>query len=240
MESQAKNDHLTVGHRVRDIVKHPAFKGFGELMLPWADNARYYDTRLDRVGSLMPYHSHVDADVVVVRAEPPDRRSGCRQDDLLRVLHRAAEAGGSGQEAHRPLLLPGKAGVAVRHRLPGRRVLLRRLAPRRLPARPGDQQEGAQRLRDQVSRGRAEGHRGSGGGGLLCFPQRRETGRRHARLLPLGRLRRRPDGGQYRPARRRRLRRRRSPQAGHGRHRLHRPVQLFERFPADIHHGQRG
>ena len=32
---------------------------------PWADNARYYDTRLDRVGSLMPYHSHVDADIVV-------------------------------------------------------------------------------------------------------------------------------------------------------------------------------
>ena len=65
MESQAKNDHLTVDHRVLDIVNHPAFKGFGELMLPWADNTGYYDTRLDRVGSLMPYHSHVDADVVV-------------------------------------------------------------------------------------------------------------------------------------------------------------------------------
>ncbi len=65
MEAQAKNDHLTTNQRVRDIVNHPAFKGFGELMLPWADNAQYLDTRLDRVGSLMPYHSHVDADVVV-------------------------------------------------------------------------------------------------------------------------------------------------------------------------------
>jgi acetyl esterase/lipase len=65
MDSQSKNDHLTVDHRVLDIVKHPAFKGFGELTLPWADNTRYYDTRLDRVGSLMPYHSHVDAAVVV-------------------------------------------------------------------------------------------------------------------------------------------------------------------------------
>src|SRR4051812_15953656 len=65
MEPQAKNDHLTVRHSVLDIVKHPAFKGFGELMLPWADNARYYDTRLEQVGSLMPYHSHVGADVVV-------------------------------------------------------------------------------------------------------------------------------------------------------------------------------
>ena len=76
MEPQAKNDHLTVGHRVHDIVKHPAFNGFGEHLLPWADNARYYDTRLERVGSLMPYHSHVDADVVVVRPEQPHRRSG--------------------------------------------------------------------------------------------------------------------------------------------------------------------
>jgi acetyl esterase/lipase len=65
MEPQAKDDHLTVGHRVRDIVKHPAFNGFGEHLLPWADNAQYYDTRLGRAGSLMPYHSHVDADVVV-------------------------------------------------------------------------------------------------------------------------------------------------------------------------------
>jgi acetyl esterase/lipase len=65
MEAQAKNDHLTTDRRVRDIVNHPAFKGFGELMLPWADNAEYLDTRLERVGSLMPYHSHVDANVVV-------------------------------------------------------------------------------------------------------------------------------------------------------------------------------
>jgi acetyl esterase/lipase len=65
MEPQEKDDHLTVGHRVRDIVKHPAFNGFGEHLLPWADNARYYDTRLAEVGSLMPYHSHVDAEVVV-------------------------------------------------------------------------------------------------------------------------------------------------------------------------------
>ncbi len=65
MEPQAKDAHLTVGHRVRGIVKHPAFNDFGEHLLPWADNAQYYDTRLGRVGSLMPYHSHVDADVVV-------------------------------------------------------------------------------------------------------------------------------------------------------------------------------
>jgi hypothetical protein len=34
-------------------------------MLPWEDNTRYFDTRLNQVGSLMPYHGHVNADVVV-------------------------------------------------------------------------------------------------------------------------------------------------------------------------------
>jgi acetyl esterase/lipase len=65
MEAQTKNDRLTTNHRIADVVKHPAFKGFGELLLPWDDNTRYYDTPLDRVGTLMPYHSHVDAEVVV-------------------------------------------------------------------------------------------------------------------------------------------------------------------------------
>lgn len=65
MEAQTKNDYLTTNHFVRDVVNHPAFKGFGELMLPWEDNVKYFDTRLDQVGSLMPYHGHVNADVVV-------------------------------------------------------------------------------------------------------------------------------------------------------------------------------
>ncbi len=65
MGTQAETDHLTTNHRVLDIVNHPAFKGFGQLLLPWDDNASYYDTRLERVGSLMPYHGHVDTRVVV-------------------------------------------------------------------------------------------------------------------------------------------------------------------------------
>jgi acetyl esterase/lipase len=65
MESQTKSNHLTTNHFVRDVLNHPAFKGFGELMLPWEDNTRYFDAQLNQVGSLMPYHSHVNADVVV-------------------------------------------------------------------------------------------------------------------------------------------------------------------------------
>ena len=65
MKAQAREGHLATNDYVRDIVSHPAFQHFGELLLPWDDNTRYYDTRLRDVGSLMPYHSHVNPDVVV-------------------------------------------------------------------------------------------------------------------------------------------------------------------------------
>jgi acetyl esterase/lipase len=58
-------NHLTTDNSIRDIVNHPAFEGFGELLLPRDNNSGYYDTQLRNVGSLMPYHSHVDPDIVV-------------------------------------------------------------------------------------------------------------------------------------------------------------------------------
>jgi len=59
------NNHLTTGNSIRDIVDHPAFEGFGELLLPRDENSGWYTTRLSSVGSLMPYHSHVEPDIVV-------------------------------------------------------------------------------------------------------------------------------------------------------------------------------
>lgn len=64
-ESGTMNTHLTTNNYIRDIVNHPAFKNFGELLLPWNDNSEYYDTRLNSVGSLMPYHGHVRPDDVL-------------------------------------------------------------------------------------------------------------------------------------------------------------------------------
>jgi acetyl esterase/lipase len=57
--------HIYTRDSVRRIVNHPAFRGFGDYMLPWDDNTHYYDTPLHNVGSLMPYHNHVDPDIVV-------------------------------------------------------------------------------------------------------------------------------------------------------------------------------
>ena len=65
MNAHANNEHLTTSNFIGDIVKHPAFKHFGERMLPWEDNASYYNTQLTNIGSLMPYHTHVNPGVVV-------------------------------------------------------------------------------------------------------------------------------------------------------------------------------
>jgi acetyl esterase/lipase len=57
--------HLCVDDSVDDILKHPAFARFGRLLLPW--DGRRYDTTmpLRNIGSLLPYHSHVDPVVIV-------------------------------------------------------------------------------------------------------------------------------------------------------------------------------
>jgi acetyl esterase/lipase len=57
--------HLTTNDSVRHIVNHPAFNGFGQYMLPWDNSNSYYDTLLNNVASLLPYHNHVEPNIVV-------------------------------------------------------------------------------------------------------------------------------------------------------------------------------
>ena len=56
--------HLRVQSTIADILHHPAFAGFSRLILPWDD--RDYDERmpLSRIGSLLPYHTHVEPETV--------------------------------------------------------------------------------------------------------------------------------------------------------------------------------
>jgi acetyl esterase/lipase len=56
---------LTADDRIRDLLSHPAFAGFAQLILPWDDRADDENTRLSDLGSLLPYHSHVDPEAVV-------------------------------------------------------------------------------------------------------------------------------------------------------------------------------
>ena len=58
-------NHLTTDDAIRELVNHPAFKGFGALLLPRDPITGYDDTQLRNIGSLIPYHNHVDPDIVV-------------------------------------------------------------------------------------------------------------------------------------------------------------------------------
>jgi hypothetical protein len=57
--------HLRADGCLGDILQHPAFAGFAPLLLPW-DNRRYDAAMpLKNLGSLLPYHTHVNPVVVV-------------------------------------------------------------------------------------------------------------------------------------------------------------------------------
>lgn len=58
--SANRGNHLTTQSTVGDMVRHPAFAGFGRLILPWDDRPYDEGLPLARIGSLLPYHSHVD------------------------------------------------------------------------------------------------------------------------------------------------------------------------------------
>ena len=57
--------YLRADDRIRDLLNPPAFAGFARLILPW-DDRDYGDTmRLRDIGTLLPYHTHVNSDGVV-------------------------------------------------------------------------------------------------------------------------------------------------------------------------------
>ena len=65
MKVQATGAHLTADDTILDLLNHPAFAGFARLLLPWDDRGYDNSMRLRNIGSLLPYHSHVDPGTVV-------------------------------------------------------------------------------------------------------------------------------------------------------------------------------
>ena len=63
--NRQKGAHLTADDTIQDLLNHPAFAGFGRLLLPWDDRTYDDSMRLRNVGSLLPYHTHVDPATVV-------------------------------------------------------------------------------------------------------------------------------------------------------------------------------
>ncbi len=60
-----RGHHLSSADRIRDLLSHPAFGSFGPVMLPWDNRAPVANMRLREIGSLLPYHSHVNPDDAV-------------------------------------------------------------------------------------------------------------------------------------------------------------------------------
>jgi hypothetical protein len=60
-----KGRHLGTGSRIGDILNNPAFAGFGSLILPRDNHNDDESMLLSDIGSLLPYHDHVDPKVVV-------------------------------------------------------------------------------------------------------------------------------------------------------------------------------
>jgi acetyl esterase/lipase len=62
--SATERVHLDARGTLRDLVRHPALAGFADLILPWDDRPSDEQMPLTRIGSLLPYHTHVDLETV--------------------------------------------------------------------------------------------------------------------------------------------------------------------------------
>jgi acetyl esterase/lipase len=62
---ETRDGTLRTTDRIRDVLNHPQLAGFAHRMLPWDDRSYDPDTRLDDIGSLLPYHTDVVPEVVV-------------------------------------------------------------------------------------------------------------------------------------------------------------------------------
>lgn len=68
-----KDVRLSVDSSIQDILNHPAFSGFGRLILPRDDRTYDESMRLAEIGSLLPYHTHVHSETGGGILEPRDR-----------------------------------------------------------------------------------------------------------------------------------------------------------------------
>lgn len=63
--SKNADGHLKTTDSLQRLLNHPAFKGFSHLLLPWDDRTYNENMPLTNIGSLLPYHTHVNPGIVV-------------------------------------------------------------------------------------------------------------------------------------------------------------------------------
>ena len=62
---EGRRGHLSIDRTIQDVLVHPAFAGFGRLMLPWDDPNVDVNMRLSDIRTLLPYHTEVNPSDVV-------------------------------------------------------------------------------------------------------------------------------------------------------------------------------
>ncbi len=61
----ARSSHLSADSTISDVIDHPAFAGFGRLILPWDDRKPDGNIHVREISALLPYHSEVNPTDVV-------------------------------------------------------------------------------------------------------------------------------------------------------------------------------
>jgi predicted esterase len=62
---QVRYSHLSIDSTIGDVIAHPAFAGFGRLILLWDDRKPVGNMHLSEVSALLPYHCEVDSTDVI-------------------------------------------------------------------------------------------------------------------------------------------------------------------------------
>jgi acetyl esterase/lipase len=62
---QIRYSHLSADSTIGDVIAHPAFEGFGRLILPWDDRNPDVSMHLREIGALLPYHTDVHPGEIV-------------------------------------------------------------------------------------------------------------------------------------------------------------------------------
>ena len=192
MQANRQQGHLSTDDRVRDLLSHPSFAGFGRLILPWDNRAYDENMPLSSLGSLLPYHSHVRPEIVVGALNPHDRRGELGQAWIFYDFYTEAEKKEQPEKRNTGLFfLRGKPGAPFAIISPGGGFSYVGSIHEGFPYAREISRKGynAFVLKYRAGQGGAVATQDPGCGDLVYLPQRRETRRGRRRLFSLGQLR---------------------------------------------------
>ena len=58
-------EHVNENTTVQEVIKNPAFEGFGEYIFPINNYTSYQNMKISNINSLLPYHSYINTDSTI-------------------------------------------------------------------------------------------------------------------------------------------------------------------------------